>query len=423
MEIGIASNLKLESAIHFASVESFQFTWMPNQHAVLTLSGYIDSNQRYEVTEAYNSKIKVWLDKEKEKQILFWGYLVKAEIENVGKTIKVHLEAKSGSYKLDQRTESQSFQNVGATYAEVIKKAVECAGGKTICEAGVGHRIGKPLIQYEETVWEFSKRLASQLGTCVVPDIETSGECFWFGMRKSNMIPVFSEEKYELNICRKVYDKGKEISYSVESRDFYKIGDGTRFCNQDMIICKVFALFENGELIFKYSLKHNETFQNIYQNKFLGLGLKGTIIDARNEQVKIALDIDGGVSTGDYYYDWYPETGNALYAVPEKGTRVVLYFGCKDEREGFALHSFLDAVNHEGNYINRCLDTKEKNSANLSDTSIIFSNKQGHSVSLEDDAISVCSVEKMTISAQGPVMFDASYILIRTPDELNICQG
>lgn len=423
MEISIASNLKLESVIHFVSVESFQFTWMPDQHAEFTLSGYIDSNQRYEATEAYNSKIKVWLDKEKGNQILFWGYLVKTEVENIGKTTKIHLKAKSGSYKLDQRTESQSFQNVKATYAEVIKKVVEHAGGKTICEAGVGHRIGKPLIQYEETVWEFSKRLASQLGTCVVPDIETGGEYFWFGMRKGDRIAVFSEKEYELNIYRNVYNKGKAICYNVESRKFYKIGDSTRFCNQDLMICKVVALFENGELIFKYSLKHNESFQTIYQNKFLGLGLHGTVIDTRQEQVKIALDIDGGVSTGEYFYNWYPETGNALYAVPEKGTRVVLYFGSQDEREGFALHSVLDATNNVKSYINRCLGTKEGNSTYLSDRSIFFSNKQGHRVSLEDDTISIRSADKMTISAQGPIKFNASRILVSTPDELNICQG
>lgn len=423
MEISITSNLKVESVIHFEAVEYFQFTWMPNQHAELILRGYIDRTQKYEMTEAYNSKIKIWLEDEKGGQILFWGYLVKAEVENIGKVIKIQLNAKSGSCKLDQQAESQSFQNVEATYAEVIKQAVERVGGRTICESGVGNRIGKPLIQYEETIWEFGKRLASQLGTCVVSDNETSGECFWFGMRKGNVIPPLSEEEYEINIHRRSFDKEKEASYDVESREFYKIGDRTKFFNQEMIICKVLALFKNGELIFKYSLKQSESIQTFYQNKFLGLGLKGTVIDTRQEQVKIALDIDSGVSTGDYYYDWYPETGNALYAVPEKGTRILLYFGSQDEREGFALHSLLDDANCGRSYINRCIHTKEGNLTRLSDRGIVFSNKQGHGVSLECDTISIRSVDKLSISAQGPVKFSASQIFISTPDELNICQG
>lgn len=423
MENNITSNLKMECEIPFAAVEKFQFSWIPNQHSELTLSGYIDSAQRYEVMETYNSKIKIWLDKEEGIQTLFWGYLVKTEFENVGKVTKVRLKAKSGSYKLDQQAESQSFQNVEKTYAEVIKQATERAGGKTICESGVGQKIGKPLIQYEETVWEFSKRLASQLGTCVIPDIETSGKYFWFGMRKGDPIPAFPEEEYELNIRRRSYDTEKEISYNVESRGFYKIGDRTKFCNQEMIICKVIALFEKGELIFKYLLKQDESPEIFYQNKFLGLGLKGMVIDTRQEQVKIALDIDGGDSTGDYFYDWYPETGNALYAVPEKGTRILLYFGSQDEREGFALHSFLDSVEAGRNYKYRRFDTKESNSMRLTEGDISFTNNKGHSVLLEDDYVSVRSTEKMNISAQGHVKINAKHIIINTPDEINICQG
>lgn len=421
MEINITSNIKIQSEIPFILVEKFQFVWMPNQHAELILSGYADSVQVYGMAKTYNSKVKIWLDKE--NQILFWGYLVKIEVENIGKTAKVRLTAKSGSYKLDLHAESRSYQNVEKTYADVIMQVTEHVGGRVICESGVGYKIGKPLIQYEETVWEFSKRLASQLGTCVVPDIETSGEYFWFGMRKGDLITDLSEEEYEVNICKRAYGKEKEIIYNVESREFYNIGDRTRFCNRDMIICKVFAFFENGELMFKYALKQKESIQTFYQKKFLGLGLKGTVIDVRQEQVRIALEIDDGDSTGDYFYDWYPGTGNALYAVPEKGTRILLYFGSLDEREGFAIHSFLDSVDAKRSYKHRYFNTKESNYMHMTEEDISFSNKKGHSVTLEDEMVSVRSIEKMNISAHGHVKINAKHITIYTPDELNICQG
>ena len=41
---------------------------------------------------------------------------------------------------------------------------------------------------------------------------------------------------------------------------------------------------------------------------FTGLGLMGTVLEVRGEQMKVALDIDGRVSTGDYFYNWYPVT-------------------------------------------------------------------------------------------------------------------
>lgn len=424
MEIDITSNLKIESDIPFVAVEAFHFLWIPNQHSQLSLSGYMDNSCRFDITEMYNnSKIKIWLNQNDENQILFWGYLVKIEMESVGKTTKMHLVAKSGSHKLDQKAESQSFQNIDKTYAEVIRLAVERAGGRTICESGINQKIEKPLIQYEETVWEFCKRLASHLNTCIIPDIETCGECFWFGMRKGKHIPDFSANEYDIHIGIGDCGKWEKIGYNVESRDFYKLGDKTLFCNQQMIICKVSAQFENGELMFRYFLKHEELLQTIYYNKFLGLGLTGTVIDTREEQVKIALDIDGGNSTGDYFYDWYPETGNALYAIPERGTRILLYFGSHDEREGFAIHNFLDSSDFEKNYKDRYFNTMERHSMHLTEGDISFTNCTGNNVAIEDNYISVRSTDTMNISAQDDVRISAKRITINTPDEINICQG
>ena len=65
----------------------------------------------------------------------------------------------------------RSYQLVDKTYAEVADEAVKISGGKTICIDGNNKIIGKPFIQYQETAWEFCKRLASHLGTCIVADV------------------------------------------------------------------------------------------------------------------------------------------------------------------------------------------------------------------------------------------------------------
>ena len=91
--------------------------------------------------------------------------------ESEGNFEKVYLEAKSASCMLDKRRESQSFQNVENTYAKTVKEAIQQSGGQVICTAGKENKMETPLICYGETVWEFVMRLASYLGTCVIPDI------------------------------------------------------------------------------------------------------------------------------------------------------------------------------------------------------------------------------------------------------------
>lgn len=416
--IEVTNQIKVESALPLLTVDSFRLEWGINEHASLLLEGYAKEEDQFQFPN--NSKIRIWME---DDTTLFHGYLTKIRTDNAGRMTQIRLEAKSGSFKLDQESESESFQNVRETYAQTVQKVVEHAGGQVICMEGKDRALEKPPIRYAETVWEFSMRLASQLGTYVIPDIITGGKAFWFGMRKGNRISSFAEEEYVVEM-QDITAKGQtRIGYEVESREYYKIGDHTIFDGREMTIYKVQANFENGELIFHYLLREKDIVDPIYQDLFTGLGLKGTVVETKQEQVRIALDIDGGESTGEYFYTWYPETGNALYAVPEVGTRIILYFGNRDEREGFVMHCLPNPVDGRRNYKDRHLNTKEGNSMYLSEESIVFSRGGSHSVSLADSAVSVRSSEKMSILAQDAVNINASRIVVSTPDELNICQG
>lgn len=415
--IQVTNQIKVESILPLLAVHSFQLEWGTNEHAFLWLEGYADGQKQLQLPG--NSKIRIWLEND---TTLFYGYLTKIRMDNAGETTRIRLEARSGSFKLDQKPESASFQDVGETYARTVQKAAERAGGRVICTEGKDRTLGKPPIQYEETAWEFCRRLASRLGTYIIPDIATGREAFWFGMRKGNRVPAFSEEEYAVEVQGMTSQGRSRTGYEVESREFYRIGDHTVFGGREMTIFKVQAHFRNGELTFGYLLREEDTVNPIYQNRFTGLGLKGTVVETKQEQVRIALDIDGGESTGEYFYAWHPETGNALYAVPETGMRIVLYFGSPDEREGFVMHSLPNAVD-ERNYKDRYFNTKEGNSMYLSEGSISFSRGGRHRVSLADGALSIRSSGKMDILARDTVKMSAGRIAVSTPDELNICQG
>ena len=117
--------------------------------------------------------------------------MTKATEESVGELKKIHIEAQSASCRLDQQAGKRSFQAVEKTYAEVAREVVEENDGQIICTEGDEKQIGKPMIQYNETVWAFVKRLASYMGTCVVADIISGESALWFGMRNGNTISPF----------------------------------------------------------------------------------------------------------------------------------------------------------------------------------------------------------------------------------------
>ena len=420
MGIKISDGIMMESFLPFLTVVSFEFEWKPNEHTVLIMNGYLNEKEKYHLAEAYGSKIRLRL--EEGGVTLFHGYLVDVRVDHVGNTREIRLRAASGSFRIDRKLESESFQNPEEAYAEIARKTAESAGARVICTEGIGKPIQKPVIRYRETAWQFIKRLASGLGTCIVPDILTGERNFWFGMRKGESIPSLEGEEYTVGICRE-RDGGKVTTiYKVKSRGFYKIGDRTTLSGLEWIVCGVKAVFQRGELTFRYLLKQEEIVKTIYLDRFTGLGLKGTIAEVRNEQVRIALDIDEGRETGQYFYDWYPETGNSLYAMPEPGARAVLCFGERDEREGFVMHSLPNSMKDGWNRKNRYLDTREGNMLHLDEESIAISKEGNRTVCLGNSFISANSAGKLRIVADGSVKMSAKKIIMRTPDEVNICQ-
>lgn len=421
MEITLAGNIRIESEIPLLRVEEFSICWKPDCHAQLQISGIIDQSIQYSWEKIYDSKVKLWRDGEKEQEILFYGYLKKLNKSSVANIEKVYLNIESSSCKLDLAEGSQSFQNVDKTYSEIEKEIMEENGGQVICTEGESIKIQHPVIRYQETVWMFSKRMASHVNSCLVPDIESGKPAFWFGMPNGKRVHIWGENEYNTRLVNSG-KAGMSVAYEVEDRAFYKIGDQATFLGEEVIIAEVYGNYKYGELIFTYILKRNEcNSPMLYQSKFAGLGLKGTVLDTKKELVKIALDIDGGKSTGGYYYNWYPETGNVLYVMPEKGAKIVLYFGSVDEREGFVIHCLPNIIK-DRKHTERCLELTNGGTIDILKESLNLLRDQHH-LSLSDNAISLRTSKNISINAEDRIRLKSKKILIEADDEVKIYQG
>lgn len=422
MEINVNHTIRIICEVPFYIIDNFSFYWDINCHAKLSVKGCINQSIQYMKEALYNSKICVRKDCDDRQQIIFYGYVSKVSEIVTGGLIKIFLEAVSGSYLLDQKLIKRSFRMVENTYADIINEAVQGGNGKVICTAGNEKQIQKPIIQYQETVWDFCKRMAGHLGTCLVADVQIGESALWFGMRNGDNIPPLLENEYIVKI-RRMDNCRTDSIYQIESRDFYKIGDKTIFCGKKLIICTVTADFKDGELVFTYFLKEKETTTMTYNELFIGLGLAGTVIDVRDEQIKIALDIDNGISTGNYFYNWYPETGNALYAMPEIGARVMLCFEGRDEREGFVLNCLRDDFRCGAFYSHRHLYTNNGCSMNLPDDKINFTARHQCFLTSDDEEIIVHSFHNVYMLAKEGIYINADSIFVRSSDELSFCQS
>ncbi len=421
MKIKVNNELEIESDIAFDLVDRLYLEWLPNCHASLTVNGCIDSKQEQKMEFLYGSKILIWWKKKDAKRLVFNGYLVKAVQESIGKTEWMNIEAQSATCLLDCHLQKRSFQMVEKTYEQIIRELIGDSNGQVICLVGKNKQIERPLIQYMETVWEFSKRMASHFGNCVVADTTVDNSALWFGMREGENIPPFFGEEYSINI-RRVSGEKPEITYQVKSREFYKIGDRTIFKGEKLIICGVTAKYEFGELTFTYSLRNRIDTSKVYNGASRGLGLMGTVEEVQGEKIKIVLDIDKEYSNDYYFYNWYSETEGTLYAMPEIGTKVVLNVAGRNEQDAFVLHCIPDSID-KNIYHNKRIYTIHNNMASLDGKGICILRNGEDRLVFGEGTILLSSMGEFYLSAKNNVRIDVRRIRVVSPIEINVCQG
>ena len=105
---------------------------------------------------------------------------------------------------MDREVRSRSFQDVGRTYSQVAGQVCsEYSGGAAICTVGEDKTLGKPVIQYRETDWEFLMRMASHCGGVLVPETHRGLPRLWFGFPDRSFACEFPEDAYASGISQR----------------------------------------------------------------------------------------------------------------------------------------------------------------------------------------------------------------------------
>ena len=118
------------------------------------------------------------------------------------------LEGDSYSLILDLKKKKRSFQDKNLTYRSLIGNIANENKCNTIFMGDFSKTLDIPFIQYNETDWEFIKRLSSYLGLKLSPDIKTEKPNIFIGIKKGNEY-VCNAYEYKLKKDMKSYLKMK----------------------------------------------------------------------------------------------------------------------------------------------------------------------------------------------------------------------
>ncbi len=328
--------IRVESSFPLRKPEYIYIKTELNHHGSCKVQAVIDE-------DIYNENLdmilkiedfKIIYEPDQKEYILFTGYLEEINVFVEAGLYKITITGVSHSKKTDQIQENHSYQDSSMTYNGLLNKVMGSEGNCILSE-GNNRVIGEPFIQFQSTKWGFLCQIAERLCLPIITSCVGEKSDIKIGISKGEIHTLKNIEHQKIIVdCRNwKFSGGDEIPggtcicYEVETYDFFKLGDWVEFYGLQWMIAKAEFFSKGGLILHRYLLIQETGIPYLYQweRKIRHYSLLGTVLCVQGNQVKLHLDIDKEQKEETAYpYEYYPVTGNLMYAMPEKGARAIL---------------------------------------------------------------------------------------------------
>lgn len=147
-----------EGRIEFYSIEHVRIYGIVNDHGHADISGIIKKEQAEELmSDSFENEHLILRAKDRERP-LFSGCIKSVRFSGEGDLYRLFVTCISFTSLLNKEKHSRSFQDTAMRYRDLLNEVREGGRDKgrfVITANNAAREIEKPIIQYEETDWEF----------------------------------------------------------------------------------------------------------------------------------------------------------------------------------------------------------------------------------------------------------------------------
>lgn len=360
--MAVDTYLKIEP-FHISSVLECSISQRLGEHGILTFRGVLDEEEGPSDMSSIkeNTPIKAVTEK---GTLLFQGLVAEIQFVTTNDGILAEMTALSHSCLLDQKRMSRSYQDVSKNYEDVIK--IIKADNPNM-QYNFSIHGDKPIqcftLQYQETDWEFLRRMASRFHQPLAADPIQDKPAFFFGLPGGKALELddtILELSYGVlgmpGIYRILNDNAENDlsnklaqaqSFEFELEGQVTLGDKVTFQGKQYSVCQAVTWLKGQVLSHQVVGMEQEGvyLPTVYNPYISGLSLKGKVLKAEEDRLEIDLigiDIEDEKDTNSKqgahfqfsYLTMYATEGNAgWYFMPEKDDIVYLYFPSFEEGE------------------------------------------------------------------------------------------
>jgi hypothetical protein len=335
-----------------------------NDHARAVVTGMLYPNlyNQYVQTTTSKSRFTIEHTDGDDVETLFCGVCKAITNKNIGApagaVCHVEIELISCSYLMDIRRVNRSFQDSTAQYSQIIAD-VNNDDGAVVFGSGSAHiSTDRFIIQYNETNWEFLKRMASRFNEPLIADVHTEKPRYKFGVVGSENVGEL--EKHEYFISRNIsdfrdaaqnghFESTSELDFiefnvrtEGEEPAIYPIGDSMTYKGHQLYIKSAETIIEDFRFLTIYKLRTKNGLRQaeIFNEDISGISLTGRVIDVENNLLKVHLvDIDKAQSVDEASWFRYATFYSTWYCMPERGDMVNLHFPNRHEEKAVVINS------------------------------------------------------------------------------------
>jgi len=425
-----------------------------NEHGQAKISGYINAatEQALLLQDYHNRFFAIMMDGQEtgESTPLFQGIVETIKIESAGELKKLTITLAGGTRLLHSQKRIRTFQNTALTFEDIFEKVNLSYQDAMYMVRPKKRAIQKMVVQYQETDWEFIKRLASHLSTVVIPYYKSAGIRYYIGMESRYTPEVLEPISYsEINDINEYnYNKNNGMPDMMEldayytelvSRDYCDLGESVQlpFQKQPLYVYSVRSDWSGGEMIHTYLLKMERGFgvPKQYNETIIGASLDGQILAIQNDTVKVQISCDEAQDQATA--KWFPYStvysspdGTGWYCMPEKGDRVRVYFPNEKEEEAYAISSVnvsgSGSGNSRSNPDNKSISTKHGKVVELTPETIIITNSKGMTITLDDnEGISIISDKDVVMQSKESLSLTSENegVNVEVSESIELIQG
>ena len=398
-----------------------------NQHASMYLKGIIPKESGDSgVMDTDDSTVITVSDQD---GVIFSGLVQDIRASFEGQVYYLEVWAVSFSIKADTDVISRSFQDAGMNYQQ-IGDLMAGENELSMSMEASPLSIHNLLLQYQETNWEFLKRIASHNHSVLLPSVEEPK--FYFGIPKGNdkgrlLSYRFSVGK-NIRRYRRHFGAGVDVS-SEDSLEYIVHADDSVLAIGDMVDYGGTALFvrearihlADAVLTCRYVLcpENGLKVPAVSNPHITGLTLAGQALEVNQDTVKVLLCVDESQDSATAYAFPYmtpysAENHTGLYLMPETGDVVNIQFPTEDESLAVALSSYRQADSDKTGDPNvKYLRTPHDKEIKISEDEILITAKTGglYIKLNQDNGIEVFSQHGITVNTLSSIdMMAAGHI-------------